>query len=92
MPDELQPAREPLREENIQRLKYFRKLWPLFARLHDVGCGRDKARNRRLHMDRYCALVLLFLFNPCVRSLRALQQASELWNVQRMPGRGRGSL
>src|SRR5262245_5411374 len=34
-------------------------------------------------MDQYCALVLLFLFNPCVRSLRALQQASELKNVQR---------
>src|SRR4030067_1905141 len=92
MPNQLQPAREPLREEDIQGLKYFRRLWPLFERLHDVGCGRDKARNRKLHMDQYCSLVLLFLFNPCVRTLRALQQASELRNVQRKLGCSRASL
>ena len=43
-------------------------------------------------MDQYCALVLLFLFNPCVRSLRALQQASELANVQKKLRCGRASL
>jgi hypothetical protein len=85
-------AREPIREEDVQGLKYFRKLWPLFERLHDVGCQRDKAGNRELFMDQYCALVLLFLFNPCVRSLRALQQASELNNVQRKLGCSRSSL
>jgi hypothetical protein len=82
----------PIREEDVQGLKYFRKLWPLFARLHEVGCARDKAGNRQLFMDQYCALVLLFLFNPCLRSLRALQQASELKNVQRKLGCGRASL
>lgn len=92
MPNELCASREPLREEDIQGLKYFRKLWPLFERLHEVGCGRDKAGNRQLFMDQYCALVLLFLFNPCVRSLRALQQASELRNVQRKLGCSRASL
>ena len=60
----------------MQGLKYFRKLWPLFDRLHNVGCDRDKADNRELFMDQYCALVLLFLFNPCVRMPRALHQAS----------------
>jgi hypothetical protein len=85
-------GRSPIREEDIQGLKYFRKLWPLFDRLRDVGCGRDKAGNRRLFMDQYCALVLLFLFNPCVRSLRALQQAGQLKNVQRKLGCGRASL
>jgi hypothetical protein len=85
-------AREPIREEEIEGLKYFRKLWPLLGRLHDVGCERDKAGNRQLFMDQYCALVLLFLFNPCVRSLRALQQASELKNVQRTLRCGRASL
>ena len=84
--------REPIREEGVQGLKYFRKLWPLFERLHDVGCGRDKAGNRELFMDQYCSLVLLFLFNPCIRSLRALQQASELKNVQRKLRSGRASL
>jgi hypothetical protein len=84
--------REQIRERDITGLKYFRKLWPLFARLHEVGCGRDKAGNRELFMDQYCSLVLLFLFNPCVRSLRALQQASELKNVQRKLHCGRASL
>lgn len=89
-PHHVQP--EPLREEQIQGLKYFHKLWPLLQRLHEVGCQRDKAGNRELFMDQYCALVLLFLFNPCVRSLRALQQASQLKNVQRKLGCGRSSL
>jgi len=84
--------RGPIREKDVQGLKYFRKLWPLFERLRDVGCERDKAGNRRLFMGQYCALVLLFLFNPCVRSLRALQQAGELKNVQRKLGCGRASL
>jgi hypothetical protein len=92
MPNELPRKREVLREADIQGLKYFRQLWPLFERLRDVGCGRDKAGNRQLFMDQYCALVLLFLFNPCVRSLRALQQASELKNVQRKLGCPRASL
>ncbi|MCI0335635.1 MAG: transposase [Planctomycetes bacterium] len=46
----------------------------------------------RAALDQYCALVLLSLFNPCVRSLRALQQASELKNVQRKLRCGRASL
>jgi hypothetical protein len=84
--------REQIREEDVVGLKYFRRLLPLFERLHEVGCGRDKAQNRQLHMDQYCALVLLFLFNPCLRSLRSLQQASELKNVQRKLGCARTSL
>jgi hypothetical protein len=92
MANEPVDERAPLREEDVQGLKYFRQLWPLFERLHDVGCQRDKAGNRQLFMDQYCALVLLFLFNPCVRSLRALQQASELKNVQRKLRCGRASL
>lgn len=92
MPSQLRQEREPLREEDVQGLKYFRKLWPLFERLHAVGCQRDKAGNRELFMDQYCALVLLFMFNPCLRSLRALQQASDLKNVQRKLGCGRASL
>jgi len=92
MPNRKRDECEPIREEDVQGLKYFRKLWPLFDRLHDVGCRRDKAGNRELFMDQYCALVLLFLFNPCLRSLRALQQASELKNVQYKLRCGRASL
>src|SRR3990172_12720002 len=84
--------REDVREEDVTGLKYFDKLAPLLARLHDVGCGRDKAGNRRLHFDQYCMLALLFLFNPVVRSLRAIEQASELRKVQRKLGCQRASL
>ena len=92
MPSELRDKSEPLREEDVQGLKYFNKLGPLLDHLRDVGCQRDKAGNRELFMDQYCALVLLFLFNPCVRSLRALQQASQLANVQKKLRCGRASL
>lgn len=84
--------RDEVRDEDVTGLKYFDKLQPLLRRLHDVGCQRDKAGNRQLHMDEYCLLVLLFLFNPVVRSLRAIQQASELRKVQRKLGCLRASL
>lgn len=70
----------------------FDVLAPLLERLHDVGCERDKAGNRTLHFDQYCMLVLLSFFNPTVRSLRAIQQASELANVQKRLGCPRSSL
>lgn len=72
--------------------KYFDRLIPLVARLHEVGCARDTAHNRTLYYDHYCLLVLLALFNPTVRSLRALQQASTLKKVQRQLGCPRTSL
>jgi hypothetical protein len=84
--------RRKIRERDITGLKYFQDLLPLFERLHDVGCQRDKAGNRELFMDEYCVLVLLFLFNPIVTSLRGLQQASELKKVQRKLGCPRSSL
>lgn len=84
--------RAELRERDIQGLKYFDLLLPMLDRLHEVGCQRDKAGNRRLHYDEYCLLLLLFLFNPVVRSLRGLQQASLLKNVQRKLGCPRASL
>ena len=84
--------REKIRQQDITGLKFFDTLLPLFERLHEVGCQRDRAGNRKLHFDQYCMLTLLFLFNPIVTSLRALQQASELKNVQRKLGCSRASL
>lgn len=81
-----------LDEREITGLKHLRRLLPLLERLHDVGCKRDKAGNRQLHMDQYCALVLLFLFNPVLTSLRSIQQASELKKVQKQLGCSRASL
>lgn len=82
----------PLAGHDLAGLKYFDRLVPLLSRLHEVGCARDAAGNRRLHYDHYCLLVLLALFNPAVRSLRALQQASTLKKVQRRLGCPRTSL
>ena len=81
-----------LQEKDVRGLKYFDHLAPLLERLHDVGCERDHAGNRTLHYDHYCMLVLLFFFNPIVKSIRGLQQASELKNVQRKLGCSRTSL
>jgi Transposase DDE domain len=84
--------RKDVTEQDVTGLKYFRRLLPLFGRLHEGGCGRDKAGNRTLFMDQYCLLVLLYLFNPVVVSLRSLQQASELKKVQKKLGCARASL
>lgn len=84
--------RRTIRERDIQGLKYLDLLLPFLERLHEVGCQRDKAGNRKLHYDEYCLLVLLFLFNPVVRSLRGVQQASQLKKVQKKLGCPRTSL
>ncbi len=81
-----------IQEKDVRGLKYFDQLAPLLDRLHDIGCERDVAGNRVLHYDQYCMLILLYLFNPVVKSLRGLQQASELKNVQKKLGCARTSL
>jgi len=79
-------------EQDLGGFKYLDRLLPMLARLHDFGCARDRAGNRQLHYDQYCLLVLLALFNPVVRSLRAIQQASTLRKVQKRLGCPRTSL
>jgi Transposase DDE domain len=81
-----------IRERDVQGVKQLQQLRPLLERLHEVGCARDRAGNRSLHMDQYCMLMLLFCFNPIVQSLRGMQQASELKKVQRKLGCSRASL
>lgn len=84
--------RKKIQPRDITGLKFFDKLAPLLARLHDDGCARDRAGNRELHYDQYCLLILLYLFNPVLVSLRAVQQASELPNVQKKLGCSRAAL
>jgi hypothetical protein len=86
------PQPSKIRDSDIVGLKYFDRLMPLLERLHDVGTQRDRAGNRTLFFDQYCAYILLFLFNPVVTSLRGIQQASELKRVQKRLGCGRASL
>src|SRR5687767_3656996 len=90
--ESLPPPEPRLREPDVRGLKYLDRLAPLLERLHEVGCQRDTAGNRQLYYDHYCLLVLLFLFNPVVKSLRGLQQASQLANVQKKLGCPRTSL
>src|SRR5690242_8253413 len=87
-----QAPQHSLTDAQLTGFTYFKKLLPLFAHLHEEGCARDRAHNRTLHYDQYCALLLLALFNPTLSSLRALQQASELSKVQKKLGCSRASL
>src|SRR5438552_11333051 len=84
--------RGALGADTLQGWKYFRRLRPLLARLHDAGCARDRAGNRNLHFDQYCSLILLALFNPLTRSLRSLGQASAIKKVQQQLGVKQASL
>lgn len=86
------PPASKIRDSDIVGLKYFDRLMPLLERLHDVGTSRDRAGNRTLFFDQYCAYLLLFLFNPIVTSLRGIQQASQLKRVQKRLGCSRASL
>jgi hypothetical protein len=82
----------PLTANNVCGLKYFKRLQPLLARLHDLGTESDHAGKRRLFFDDYAALLLLSFFNPSLGTLRALQQASCLDKVQKKLGTPRTSL
>lgn len=84
--------KDKIESKDITGLKYFDKLGPMLERLHQDGCGRDKAGNRDLHFDQYCMLILLYLFNPIVTSLRGIQQASALEKVQKKLGCPRAAL
>jgi hypothetical protein len=83
--------RTPIRDRDLKGLKYFKILGSLLDRLHDNATARDHAGNRRLFYDQYACLLLLFFFNPVVKSLRSIQQASTLDKVQRLFGCNRVS-
>jgi hypothetical protein len=78
--------------QKIGGLKKLADLLPMLASLREVGCGRDTAGNRDLHFDEYVTLVLLYMFNPMIDSVRMLQQASALEKVSKALGVKRFSL
>ena len=84
--------RKKIKEKDLQGFKYFKVLSSLLETLHDSGCARDIAGNRKLHMDQYVSLLLLYMFNPICTSLRSIQKASELKKVQKIFGASRASL
>jgi hypothetical protein len=83
-------AKREIRDQDVQGLKCLGKIRPLLSRLRKVGTERDRAGNRRLFMDQYCALILMSLFSPAIESLRDLQRASSVWQNSRGRPRPRG--
>jgi hypothetical protein len=81
-----------IKASDLEGLKDLRAIAKLLERLHKVGTVRDTAKNRDLHMDQYCLLVLMWLYNPILSSMRGLQEASNLKEVQKRLGVGRASL
>ena len=81
-----------IKPSDLKDLRHVGHLASLLEPLYRVGTQRDKAANRTLHMDEYCLLVLMWMFNPVVDSLRGMQQASELDVVRKRLGVGRASL
>ncbi len=77
---------------NLSGLKILGRIQPLFAHLHDQACQRDRAGNRTLHFDQLAALVMVAMFNPIARSLRALSQVSDLDHVRKRFGVNHASL
>ena len=70
----------------IQRIRH------ALGRLHLAGTERDRAGNRRLFCDQYLSLLLLYFFTPSLKSLRALQQATNWEKTQQKLGIRRTSL
>jgi hypothetical protein len=68
--------------DDLRGFKQLRRVAGLLSFLHKSGCERDRAGNRDLHFDDYVLLVLLYLFNPLIDSMRTLQKVAELPEVQ----------
>src|SRR5579863_814561 len=84
--------RQPLKDKDIHCLGHLRRVFDLLDGLADIGCERDRAGNRKLFFNTYCKLVLLYIWNPLIGSIRGLQQAAQLATVSRALGIGRFSL
>ena len=80
-------ARDGINADQLQGLKYFKRIVPLMARLHELGTDRDSAGNRQLFFDDYAKLTLLYLLNPLIDSVRMLQRASAMPTVAKAGGR-----
>jgi hypothetical protein len=82
----------PIDPRQLRGLRRLKQLLPVLGSLRDVGCARDVAGNRELHFDEYVTLVLLYLCNPMLDSLRTLRDAAALDQVSKLLGVKRFSL
>lgn len=78
--------------DEVRGMKPLRRVAALLSSLHEVGCDRDRAGNRELHFDDYVLLILLYLLNPLIDSMRILQQAADLPEMRKRLGIRRFSL
>jgi hypothetical protein len=95
VPQEAQANSTKAPAVTIEQLRGFgqlKRVAALLCKLHETGCARDKAGNRELHFDDYVLLVLLYLFNPLIDSMRTLQKLSQLPEIQKRLGIKRFSL
>lgn len=86
------PADHSITTDQLRGMKQLKRVAGLLSGLHRAGCDRDKAGNRELHFDDYVLLILLYLFNPLIDSMRTLQKVSELPELQSRLGIKRFSL
>jgi hypothetical protein len=75
-------------KEAIRGLKYLRAFEELLAPLRTVPAHG----NRQFQMHQYVQLLLLYFFNPILTSMRSIQQATGLENVQETVGVKKTSL
>jgi hypothetical protein len=87
-----EPTRPKITFDDLRGMKQLRRVAGLLSALHGAGCTRDKAGNRELHFDDYVLLLLLYLFNPLIDSMRTLQKVADLAEVQKRLGIKRFSL
>ena len=81
-------SRTPPSERDVKGLKYLRAFGEVLEQLHDLPAHG----NRQFRFDHYVGLLLVSFFNPVLGSLRALQQATGLENVQEVVGVKKTSL
>jgi hypothetical protein len=70
------------RANDLAGLRYFRPLRRFLERLH----AARPHPNRKLHFDEYVCLLLLYFFNPTLKTLRGLQAASHTEGLARRLG------
>jgi hypothetical protein len=85
-------AEKVVTADQLNGVKQLRKIAGLLQVLHGSGCERDTADKRELHFNDYVMLVLIYLFNPMIDSMRTLQKVSELPELQEKLGIKRFSL
>lgn len=64
--------------DSLAGMGHLRRVAGLLSHLHEVGCTRDRAGNREFHFDDHVLLVLLYLFNPMIDSMRMLVRLAGL--------------